>query len=242
MIEIDKQGETMSELNEHNQLVGQPIPNWRPVERPALKPLKGKYCHLEPIDINKHAEQLFSNLLVDNNGESWTYLPYGPFATYDEFKQWLIETLSDKDTLLYAVIDVSTNQPIGVAGYLRINPNHGSIEVGHLHYSKFLKQSPAATEAMYLMMSYAFDELHYRRYEWKCNSLNQASRNAALRLGFKFEGVFRQCNVFKNRNRDTAWFSIIDSEWPNLKLRFQKWLDPENFDETGKQKLRLNEL
>lgn len=200
------------QLNEFSQPVGQEISNWQPRERPAVKSLLGKFCNLEPIDINKHATHLYRNLLAGNSGESWTYLPYGPFDDVEAFNQWLKHTMLDKDTLLYAVIDTQSNEPVGIAGYLRIHPDQGSIEVGHLHYPKFLKKSPAATEAMYLMMSYAFDELYYRRYEWKCNSLNQPSRNAALRFGFTFERTFRQCNVFKNRNRDTAWFSIIDSE------------------------------
>ena len=232
----------MRELNEFNQPIGQRVPNWRPLERPATKPLVGNFCHLEPIDINNHSNQLFSNLSADNSGESWTYLPYGPFPTIVEFEEWLKETIADRDTLLYAIMDVNNKQPIGIAGFLRINSAHGTIEVGHLHYSTFLRQSPAATDAMYLMMSYAFDELHYRRYEWKCHSLNQPSRNAALRLGFTFEGIFRQCNVFKDRNRDTAWFSVIDSEWPELKEKFKRWLSRDNFDERGKQKVRLQDL
>jgi RimJ/RimL family protein N-acetyltransferase len=132
--------------------------------------------------------------------------------------------------------------PIGISGYLRINPEDGSIEVGHLHFSKLLQKTPAATEAMYLMMQYAFDNLKYRRYEWKCDSLNQPSRDAALRLGFKFEGIFRQHMVRKDRNRDTAWFSIIDSEWPSLKEKFQKWLQPNNFDDHGYQRISLRDI
>lgn len=232
----------MHELNEFNQPIGQRVLNWRPLERPAMKSLVGNFCHLEPIDIDNHSNQLFHNLSADNSGESWTYLPYGPFTTIADFQQWIKETTADRDTLLYAVMDSNTKQPVGVAGFLRINADHGTIEVGHLHYSKFLKQSPAATEAMYLMMSYAFDELHYRRYEWKCHSLNQSSRNAALRLGFTFEGIFRQCNVFKDRNRDTAWFSIIDGEWPELKEKFKRWLRRDNFDGQGKQIVRLQNI
>jgi RimJ/RimL family protein N-acetyltransferase len=142
---------------------------------------------------------------------------------------------------LYAISN-NNNLPIGIAGYLRINPEHGVIEVGHLHYSKLLQKTPAATEVMYLMMRYIFDDLGYRRYEWKCNSLNEASKNAALRLGFKFEGIFRQSNVFKKYNRDTAWFSIIDSEWIAIKERFHRWLDPNNFDAKGKQIISLSAL
>ncbi|MGB6976792.1 MAG: GNAT family protein [Gammaproteobacteria bacterium] len=204
--------------------------------------MKGRYCLLEPLDIDKHAAQLFDSLAIDNKGESWTYLPYGPFSTCDEFRNWLKATTAEIDTVLYAIVDAKTQLPIGICGYLRINPEHGVIEVGDLHYSKLLKKTPTATEAMYLMMYHAFEELKYRRYEWKCNSLNQASRDAAERLGFKFEGIFRQNNIFKGRNRDTAWFSIIDSEWPGIKERLQKWLSPSNFDKNGNQIVTLREI
>lgn len=228
--------------NEFGQLVGESIKNWQPKSFPPLRVMNGQYCILEPINIENHAVNLFDSLCLENQGESWTYLPYGPFDTLMQFQKWLIDTTSTQDTQLYAILDPKTKLPIGVAGYLRINPEHGVIEVGHLHFSTLLKRTPAATEAMYLMMRYVFDELAYRRYEWKCNSLNQASRNAALRLGFTFEGIFRQSNVFKNCNRDTAWFSILDSEWPVLKSRFEQWLDPSNFDEQGHQIIKLQAI
>lgn len=232
----------MNEVNEFNQPVGKLVTGWKQALKPALQILSGEFCKLEPMDIDKHANTLFENLLIDNKGESWTYLPYGPFDNLTDFITWLKETMSEKDTLLYAVIDIKTNLPVGIAGYLRSNPKSGSIEVGHLHFSKLLKKSVVATEAMYLMMSNAFDNLNYRRYEWKCNDLNHASRSAALRLGFKFEGIFRQSDVLKNRNRDTAWFSIIDSEWPQLKDKFKKWLHHTNFDNQGQQKKRLQDM
>jgi RimJ/RimL family protein N-acetyltransferase len=230
----------MNEKNEFNQIAGHPVKNWQPVKMPAQAIMQGKYCILEPINIDKHTEKLFENLLIENQGESWTYLPYGPFKNNDEFSAWIKATNAEQDTELYAILNIH-HIPIGIAGYLRINPGHGVIEVGHLHFSKLLQKTPAATEAMYLMMRHAFDDLGYRRYEWKCNSLNEASRNAALRLGFTFEGIFRQSNVFKNRNRDTAWFSIIDSEWPAIKEKLQQWLDLKNFDSDGNQVKRLNE-
>lgn len=232
----------MNELNEFNQPIGALIADWKPAKKPTSQILFGEFCKLEPVDIDRHAYKLFENLLIDNsNGESWTYLPYGPFDSVIGFIDWLKETMSDKDILLYAIIDIKTNLPIGIAGYARINPEHGSIEVGHLHYSKLLRKSPAATEAMYLMMANAFDNLNYRRYEWRCNTLNHRSYNAALRLGFKLEGIFRQTNIFKNRNRDTVWFSIIDSEWPQLKKRFNQWLHHTNFDNEKKQKTKLQD-
>jgi RimJ/RimL family protein N-acetyltransferase len=228
--------------NEFGQLVGAPIKNWQSKQFPPKKVMKGQYCILEPIDVAKHATRLFESLSLDNQGESWTYLPYGPFETCENFIEWLVDTMSLGDTLLYAILDPKTQLPIGICSYLRINPEHGVIEVGHLHFSTLLKRTPAATEAMYLMMYHAFEELAYRRYEWKCHSLNQASRAAALRLGFTFEGVFRQSNVFKNHNRDTAWFSIIDSEWPAIKARFERWLDINNFDHNGNQIVKLQAI
>jgi RimJ/RimL family protein N-acetyltransferase len=232
----------MLEKNEFNQVVGCYVENWVSPERPGNTILHGKFCILDPLEIHKHADKLFDSLSIDNQGESWTYLPYGPFNTCDEFQDWLQKTISDNDTLLYAILDIQTKRPIGIAGYLRINPEHGVIEVGHLHFSKLLKRTPIATEAMYLMMHYALEELKYRRYEWKCHSLNLASRAAALRLGFTFEGIFRQSNVFKNRNRDTAWFSILDNEWPTIREKFKKWLQPSNFNSNGGQIVSLREI
>jgi RimJ/RimL family protein N-acetyltransferase len=204
--------------------------------------LRGKYCVLEPLNIETHSELLFQSIGMDNEGASWTYLPYGPCHTLEAFQNWLKIATSDKDTLLYAIINADTQVPIGVSGYLRINPEDGVIEVGHLHFSKLLQKTPAATEAMYLMMQYALDDLKYRRYEWKCDSLNQPSRDAALRLGFTFEGIFRQHMVRKERNRDTAWFSIMDSEWATIKEKFQKWLQPNNFDAHGCQLISLRDI
>ena len=147
-----------------------------------------------------------------------------------------------QDPLFYTIMETKTDSPLGLASYLRITPEHGVMEVGHLHFSKLLKKTPAATEAMFLMMQRAFDELKYRRYEWKCDSLNKPSIEAAKRLGFSFEGLFRQDKVIKGRNRNTSWFSIIDAEWPMLKKRFQAWLQKENFDESGEQIRRLSEF
>jgi RimJ/RimL family protein N-acetyltransferase len=232
----------MQQKNQFGQLLGHLVENWIPCQRPARAPIQGRYCILEPIEINKHAVKLFDVLAIDNQGESWTYLPYGPFDTISEFKDWLIKTMSDNDTLLYAILDIKTQEPIGISGYLRMNPEHGVIEIGHLHFSALLKQTSLATEAIYLMLQHAFDELKFRRCEWKCNDLNEPSRRAAERFGFTFEGIFRQNYVFKNRNRDTAWFSIIDNEWPILKEKFDKWLHPNNFSAAGKQILKLAQL
>lgn len=228
--------------NVFGQVIGSPLENWQPAKKPGKTTLQGKYGILEPINLAKHAAALFTALQFENSGESWTYLPYGPFYTFAEFEAWLANIISGDDPLLYAIIDGRTQLPVGIAGYLRITPEHGVIEVGHLHYSKFLQKTPLATEAMYLLMQQAFEQLHYRRYEWKCDALNKPSWCAAERLGFEFEGVFRQNMVYKNRSRDTAWFSIIDSEWPKLKARFNKWLDASNFDHNGKQILSLSKI
>lgn len=233
----------MQKKNQLGQALGNPVKNWTPRKKIEKILIQGEWCILEPMEIDKHSNKLFEALAVDNHlGESWTYLPYGPFDSCNEFKAWLKETLSDPDTLLYAILDSKTNEPIGVSGYLRMNPEHGVIEIGHLHFSKQLKQTALATDAIYLMLKQVFEQYGYRRCEWKCNDLNEPSRKAALRFGFKFEGIFRQNYVFKNHNRDTAWFSIIDSEWPALEEKFMRWLHPNNFDVTGKQILKLSEM
>lgn len=232
----------MNIKNEFNQPIGYPIENWQIPAKPTKPEMTGNYCKLQIFNIEKHADTLFQSLTSENDGSSWTYLPYGPFVNCKDFITWLKKTSALNDTVLYAILDIKTELPIGIAGYLRINPEHGVIEIGHLHFSKVLQKTPAATEAMYLMMAHIFDELHYRRYEWKCDSLNQPSWNAAERFGFKFEGIFRQCNVFKDRNRDTAWFSILNNEWPEIKNKFCKWLDPDNFDFLGNQKVSLKRI
>jgi RimJ/RimL family protein N-acetyltransferase len=231
----------MHQTNQFGQLLGNLVENWSPCQKPEKTALQGRYCILEPIEISKHAVKLFDVLAIYNQGESWTYLPYGPFDTLNEFKDWLAKTMSDNNTLLYAILDSKSQEPIGISGYLRINPEHGVIEIGHLHFSTLLKQTSLATEAIYLMLYHVFDEHGYRRCEWKCNDLNEPSRRAAERFGFTFEGIFRQHSVFKKRNRNTAWFSIIDSEWPALKEKFAKWLHPNNFS-AGKQILKLTEI
>ena len=203
--------------------------------------MHGRLCRLEPLDVSKHAEQLFAANALDSHGANWTYLPYGPFESFAEYRAWLEQQSSTRDPLFFAIVDTASGDAIGVASYLRITPSSGSIEVGHLHFSPKLQRKPAATEAMFLMMRHAF-ELGYRRYEWKCNALNKSSRQAALRLGFSFEGIFRQATVSKGRNRDSAWYAAIDKEWPALREAFEQWLSPSNFDEKGKQCVGLSLL
>src|SRR5262245_12835819 len=227
--------------NHLGQLIGCAVPDWRPPPVPPRAPLEGRYCRLEPIDVDRHAAALFAAGSEDKDGRTWTYLAYGPFQTPAEYRAWMTATCVGADPLFFTIIDKAIGQPGGVASYLRIAPAAGSIEVGHIHYAPRLQRTAAATEAMYLMMQQAF-ELGYRRYEWKCNALNAASRAAAQRLGLSFEGIFRQALVTKGRNRDTAWYAAIDSEWPALRAAFLTWLAPENFDAHGRQRVRLADL
>jgi RimJ/RimL family protein N-acetyltransferase len=201
--------------------------------------MHGRLCRLDPLD-PAHAAPLFEAHALDREGRNWTYLPYGPFASSAEYTRWVEWASAQDDPQFFAIVDGAT-RPVGVASYLRIEPAMGVIEVGHLAFSPLLQRRPAATEAMYLMMRRVFEELGYRRYEWKCDALNAPSRRAAERLGFTYEGTFRQMHVVKGRNRDTAWFSITDSEWPVLKRAFEGWLDPANFDAAGAQRRRLGE-
>jgi RimJ/RimL family protein N-acetyltransferase len=200
----------------------------------------GRYCRLEPLDVERHAAQLHAGNSEDAAGVNWTYLPVGPFRDFAGYRAWLEQAARGEDPQFHAIIDAETGEAQGVASFLRIDPVMGAIEVGHINYSPRLQRRRAATEAMYLMMRRVFDELGYRRYEWKCDSLNAPSRAAAQRLGFRFEGIFRQAVVYKARNRDTAWFSIIDREWPAQRKAFERWLEPANFDAAGRQRTSLS--
>ena len=206
---------------------------------PSKKKLIGKYCFLEPINIRKHSKDLYKNFSLDKKNIIWTYLPYGPFKSHESFKKWLKSFCLNKDPFFYAVYSKKYNQYCGMASYLRITPEHGSIEVGHINYSSILQNTTEGTETMYLMMKNAFEVLGNRRYEWKCNNLNSVSKYAAGRLGFKFEGIFRQMFIFKGRNRDTAWYSIIDKEWPNYKKKYLSYLKQSNFTKANRQRKRL---
>ena len=222
-----------------HQPLGEIVANWREPPFPVREVMNGRFCRLEPLDAAKHAQSLFDAYALDPHGSGWTYLPYGPFEAFEDFRAWLEQQSGTRDPLFFAIVDPASGEAIGVASYLRISPSCGSIEVGHLHFSPKLQRTPAATEAMFLMMRHAF-ELGYRRYEWKCDSLNEASRNAALRLGLSFEGIFRQATVRKGRNRDTAWYAAIDKEWPALRAAFEQWLSPSNFDADGRQRVSLS--
>lgn len=231
----------MNERNHLGQPIGFAIPNWTPPPVPPPTSLVGRFCRVEPLAVDRHAADLYAANRVDHAGRMWTYLAYGPFPSLDDYVAWMTRVCQGNDPRFYAIVETATGKAVGVASYLRIDPANGSIEVGHIAYSPSLQRTPAATEAMYLLMQQAFT-LGYRRYEWKCDALNAPSRAAAQRLGFTFEGIFRQAVIYKGRNRDTAWYAIIDTAWPALQTAFTHWLAPENFDAQGQQRVRLTEL
>ena len=205
--------------NERGQSIGEPLANWTPRPFPPRTALIGTYCHVEPLNTARHAAALF-RVIGDpaaDNGR-WTYLPYGPFGDYKSFLEWLQNMERTADPAMNVIVD-SEGQAQGMAAFMRIDQANGVIELGHLNFSASIQRTRVATEAMFLMMRRAFDELGYRRCEWKCDSLNEPSRRAACRLGFVYEGVFRQAVVYKQRNRDTCWLSMTDAEWPSRKRR-----------------------
>ncbi len=232
----------MSEFNnELGQPIGFPVADWQACEHPRGAIMHGSLCRLEPIDIDQHSGDLFAAFSQDQDQRNWTYLPYGPFATVDDLHGWISSSCLGDDPCFFSVIDLETGKAVGVASYLRIEPGVGVIEVGHIHFSPLMQGKPISTEAMYLMMRQVFDVWGYRRYEWKCDALNRPSCAAAKRLGLMFEGIFRQATMYKQRNRDTAWYSILDSEWPAVKAVFENWLDAENFSADGAQKTSLSQ-
>ena len=229
------------ERNALGQPVGPALPHWVAARRPPRQVLEGLSVRLEPLDRERHCAQLFEAFAQDTTGAMWTYLPSGPFNAAADCAAWVESVAAGTDPHFLALVERATGRALGVAAYLRIDPHNGTIEVGHIAFSPQLCRTTMATEAMVLMMEQAF-ALGYRRYEWKCNALNMASRQAALRLGFTQEGLFRQDRIVKGRSRDTAWFSILDCEWPALHIAFQTWLAPDNFDADGRQTVRLSEL
>jgi RimJ/RimL family protein N-acetyltransferase len=230
-------GEIELGQNEPGQPVGYPV---RFVTPPVLTPavLTGRWMRLEPLTADHHTADLFEANRRDHVGRMWTYMGYGPFADFEAYLDWVRSVEGADDPLFFAI--VVEGRALGVAAYLRITPEVGTIEIGHIALSPGLQRTTAATEAVFAMADHVFD-LGYRRFEWKCDDLNEPSKRAAVRLGFIFEGVHRQATIYKGRNRDTAWFSILDREWPGLRARFARWLDPANFDPAGVQRTRLQE-
>jgi RimJ/RimL family protein N-acetyltransferase len=228
--------------NELGQPIGAPVVAWAPRPVPSHATMEGRFCRLEALDPDRHAAELFAANGEDREGRMWTYLPWGPFADFPTYLANSRAVAANKERLTFAIVDPASGKAVGVASYLNIKPASGSIEVGALAYSPALQRRPTSTEAMFLMMRRVFDECGYRRYEWKTNSFNEASRAAALRLGFKYEGIFRQAEVVKGRNRDTAWFGMTDGDWPAIKAAFTRWLDPANFDAEGRQRVSLAAL
>ena len=202
--------------------------------------MQGRYCCLYPLDLKKHSIPLYEAFCKDKDNLNWTYLPYGPFENYEDFKKWLGDFCLTKDPFFFVVVKKDT--VVGLASYLRIKPEVGVIEIGHIHFSPLLQKTRASVETIYLMMRRVFDEMGYRRFEWKCDSLNKRSCEAAKKFGFQFEGIFRQLTIYKGRNRDTAWFSVINKDWGKIKQNFEKWLSAENFDEKNKPSLSLRYL
>ena len=225
--------------NRFGQPIGAPIPGWTPRPTPPATAMAGRFCTVEKLDPARHGAALATAMAADTDGRTWTYLPIEPPPDQAAYRAWL-GTIADKpDPMYHAIVDRRDGMAAGIAAYLRIERAHGTIEVGSINFAPRLQRTPAATEAMFLMMRRAFDELGYRRYEWKCDSLNAPSRAAAERLGFTYEGLFRQAWVYKGRNRDTAWFSITDTEWPGVRAGFERWLDPANFAPDGTQRRGL---
>ena len=219
-------------LNQFGQPVGAAV-DWRPGPRLEPVTLTGRTCRLEPLG-EEHLDGLYAALCVDSPPSLWTYMPEGPFADRDAFGSYAAHLHALPATVPLSIV-LTEGTPVGIATYLRIDHANGTAEVGYLSYGSALQRSTAATEAMFLMAAHAFEAVGVRRYEWKCDSLNAPSRRAAERLGFTFEGVFRKAVVYKGRNRDTAWFAITDDEWPRIRRAFERWLEPENFDEHGQQ-------
>lgn len=211
-----------------------------PAPRPARLTLPGRYVTLCPLDAEEHGDALWEGAGHPRHEERWLYMGDGPFADREAFNAHLKRKQASEDPLFYSIVDNGTGQALGYAALMRIDPPNRVIEVGHIMYTTALERTRGATEAMYLLARYVFEKLGYRRYEWKCNALNAGSRAAAQRLGFQYEGLFRQHMIVKGRSRDTAWFAMLDSEWPERQAAFERWLDPANFDDAGRQRSRLD--
>ncbi|MDF7787727.1 GNAT family protein [Pantoea stewartii] len=229
-------------LNQYGQPVGQSMPDWQSRPLPQREIFQGQVCRLEPFSVAAHGAALWQAWSLAEDGRDWTYLSDGPF---DDEAAWLAHARTmeaSRDPLHFSVVDRKTDRAVGTLSLMRIDAANGVMEVGFVTFSRLLRQTRMATEAHFLLMRYAFEQLGYRRYEWKYDSCNLPSRRAALRLGFQFEGDFRQARIYKGRTRDTSWFSIIDSEWPQVKAGFERWLAETNFTREGQQREKLETL
>lgn len=214
-----------------------PLP---PGSKPDLRPLPGRWVRLDPLSVARHAQSLFNSFdSKDPEGRIWTWLAYGPFADLDQFAAWLKDREAARDPWFYAFVSRASGDALGMGAFMRADPGNGVIEIGNIWMSPQLQKTREATEAIFLMIRHAFDDLGVRRLEWKCDALNGPSRNAAKRFGFAFEGIFKQHMIIKGRNRDTAWFAMLDKDWPRIRQAFEAWLSPENFDAEGRQKASL---
>lgn len=218
------------------------LSTWKACPRPARVALEGRYARLEPLNAARHGDELFEAVTLSEAADRHRYLPDPVPADRDAFQPWLDHAERSEDPLYFAVIDRKRGTVEGRQTFLRIDEANGVIETGHILWADRISRTPVTTEAFYLFASHVFDALGYRRFEWKCNNANEPSKRAALRFGMSFEGVFRQAAVVKGENRDTAWFSLLDHEWPAMKLAFNAWLDPSNFDREGQQIKRLDEF
>lgn len=229
-------------FNQFHQPVGQSLSDWKGAPFPLVQQMAGRYCKLERINAERHAKDLYEAYGEASDNRDWTYLPVGPFETFDVFLVYVKKMEEQTDPMHFAVIDLVSMKPVGTFALMRIDPVNGVIEVGHVSYSVRMKRTRISTEVISLLLKYVFEDLGYRRFEWKCDALNAPSRRAAERFGFSFEGIFRQAIVTRGRNRDTAWYSIIDGEYPILRPAYDLWLDEGNFDSQGRQIKRLGEL
>ena len=229
-------------INELGQPIGDALPNFKPGDLPKMERLEGRYVIVECLSKDKHGADLYEVYGPDSPADMWTYLFQNPVQSQEEWSALLDQMLTAQDRFYYAIVDKESGKALGTFALMRINRGSRVIEVGSVTYSPQLKRTKLATEAQYLLARYVFEELEYRRYEWKCDALNQPSRYAAERLGFIYEGTFRQAVVYKGRNRDTDWLAMIDKDWPAVKIRLEKWLSPDNFDENGQQIKALSDF
>ncbi len=225
--------------SEYGQPIGAAVERALPAPTPGRVTLVGTHCRLEPLDPAAHSVGLFAAFAAAPDGRDWTYMPVGPFASEGDYRAWADAAALAQDPLQFTVVSTATDEPLGTLALLRQDPKNAVVEVGFVAFSRGMQRSAVSTEAHFLLMQYVFDGLGYRRYEWKCDALNEPSKRAAERLGFTFEGTFRQATVYKGRSRDTSWFSILDTEWAALRAEFVRWLGPENFDEGGVQRTPL---